>query len=163
MSKPIISAIAIMGARTHAIGNDNKLIWDIPDDLKRVKEITRGHPLIMGRKTHEAIGRPLPGRANIVVTRQKDYTSPGTIVVHSVEEALEEAKKHDDEEIFIFGGQQIYEQTLPHAQRLYLALVDSDAEGDSFFPDYSEFSKETYRENREHNGLKYSWINLERE
>jgi len=164
MKQPIISAIAAFGARTRALGKDNKLIWDMPKDRKRYNKITTGHPLIMGRKTYESIGRPLPKRTNIVVTRNPDYKAPGCIVVHSLDEALEKARELDEEEIFINGGGFIYRDALPITDRLYLTLVDSDEEGDAFFPEYeTEFTKEISREEGEENGIHYTYLTLERE
>ncbi|MEX0934789.1 MAG: dihydrofolate reductase [Candidatus Paceibacterota bacterium] len=166
MNTPIISAIAAIGENTRALGKDNDLLWRIPDDHKRLKKITMGHPLIMGRKTWESIPekyRPLPGRTNIVLTRNEKYSAPGAILAHSLKDALDRAREEDNEEIFIFGGEKIYTQALPQTQRLYLMLVDSDKEGDTFFPDYSEFTKETFRKEGEHEGIKYTWVNLERE
>lgn len=160
----MISAIAAL-SNDRSIGLDNQLLWNIPADLKRFKEITDGHPVIMGRKTWESIPekfRPLPNRTNIIVTRQNDFQTLGTLVAHSIEDAFKKAEEIDREEIFVIGGQQIYEQALPKIQKLYLTLVDSDKKGDTFFPDYSEFSKETFREEKDHDGLTYTWINLER-
>lgn len=161
----MISAIAALSENDRSIGLNNQLLWNIPDDLKRFKELTVEHPVIMGRKTWESIPekfRPLPDRTNIVVTRQTDFSAPGAVVVSSLDEAFERAEEIDPEEIVVIGGEQIYEQALPKIQKLYLTLVDSGEKGDTFFPDYSEFSTETFREEREHNGLRYTWINLER-
>ncbi len=156
-----ISAIAAIGTN-RVIGRGNDLIWKIPDDLTRFREITKGHPVIMGRRTFESIGRPLPDRENIVITREKDYAPEGVLVVYSVEEALKKARESKNEEVFVIGGGEIYKQMLPYTDKLYLTIIDATAEGDTFFPDYSEFKKETFREERDYNGLKYTWINLER-
>lgn len=164
--KPKVSIVVAMSKNRRAIGSGGKLLWHIPDDLKRFKEITRGHPVIMGRKTFESIisylGKPLPGRSNIVVTRNKDYHFEGTIIVHSLEEALNRARELDTEEIFIGGGSEIYKQVLPYADRLYLTLVDDEPEADSFFPDYSEFTHVIEKETRDRDGLVYEWLTLER-
>jgi dihydrofolate reductase len=166
MNKPLISAVVAIGAKDRSIGASNRLLWHILEDMKRFRDITMGHPVVMGRKTYESLPdkfRPLPGRENIIITRDADYTAPGARVTHSLEEAMKLAKTLDDEEIFIGGGQQIYEQALPQIDKLYLTIVESDKTGDTFFPAYEDqFPKETFREEREHDGLKYTWINLER-
>ena len=156
-----VSAIVAI-SKNNVIGRDNNLIWRIPDDLKRFKNLTMGHPIIMGRKTFESIGKRLPGRTNIIVTRNKKFFGDGLVVVHSVEDALNKAKELDDGEIFIIGGGEIYKQTLPYTDKLYLTLINDAADGNVFFPDYREFTKETFREEREFEGLKYTWVDLER-
>ena len=152
----------------HAIGKDNHLLWYIPDDLKRFKALTLGHPVIMGRKTFEsilsALGKPLPGRTNIVITRNTGYRHEGATIAHSLEEAIAKAREIDSEEIFIGGGSEIYRQALSYVDRLYLTLIDDEKDGDAFFPEYEkEFTKKTLEEERDWNGLKYRWVNLERE
>src|SRR3989344_279751 len=109
MKKPIISIIAAI-SENGVIGNENKLLWHIPEDMKRFKEKTFGHPVIMGRKTYASIGHPLSNRTNIIVTRNKTYRVYGGKVVHSIEAAIEEAKKYEQDEIFVIGGGQIYTQ-----------------------------------------------------
>lgn len=118
----------------------------------------------MGRKTFESIGRPLPGRTNIVVTRDTDWKKEGAMVVHSLEAALTKAKEVDQTDIFIIGGGEIYRQALPYTDRLYLTRVDAEESGDVFFPSFeSEFTRETFREERvTPEGLKYTWVDLER-
>lgn len=150
------------------MGKDNKLIWKIPDDLKRLKALTTGHPVIMGRKTFDSvvayIGKPLPDRPNIVVSRDTSWKHEGVVVAHTVEDAINEAQKLDHDEIFIIGGTQIFESALPHIEKLYLTLIDAEADADSFFPPYeTEFTKKVFEETREWNGLKYSWVDLEKE
>lgn len=146
--------------RNLAIGCNNKLIWDIPNDLQHFKEITLGHAVVMGDRTYESIGRPLPGRKNIVVTLDENYQAPGCEISHSLENILEDAKK-SDEEIFIIGGATIYRLSLPHANKLYLTLVDdAPDDADVFFPDFSEFKNEISREEHEENGLKYAFVEL---
>jgi dihydrofolate reductase len=170
MQKARVSIAVALGRdrkNNHVIGHGNGLLWRIPDDLKRFKELTMGHPVIMGRKTFESIlaslRKPLPGRTNIVVTRDQNYTPEGAVVAHSLEEALEKAHMIDKEEIHIGGGAQLYEQAFPFVDRLYLTLIDDIKEGDTFFPPYEkEFTKKTFEEDREYNGLKYKWVNLER-
>lgn len=166
----MISIIAALG-KNRVIGKENKLLWHIPEDLKRFKTLTLGHPVIMGRKTFEsiiaALGKPLPGRTNVVVSRSikdRPLWSGGDVpVVNSIEEALAKASALDSEEVFIGGGGQIYEQALPHADRLYLTLIDDEKEGDSYFPDYEKlFTKKNSEEAHEDNGLKYRFVTLER-
>ena len=162
-----ICAVVAIG-KNRELGKEGKLLWHIPDDLKRFKELTLGHPIIMGRKTFESIlgytqGKPLPGRTNIVVTRDADWTYEGVTVVSSLEEGIAKAKDLDAEEIHIGGGAQIYEQALPYIDKLYLTLIDDEKEADSFFPPYEkEFTKKVFEEAREWNGLKYRWADLER-
>jgi len=161
-----ISVIVAIG-RDRAIGKDNELLWRIPDDLKRFKALTDRHPVIMGRKTWESLPekfRPLPNRTNIVITRDSAYNAPGAVLAQSFPEALSLARDADGaEEIFAIGGQQVYECTLPFAHRLYLTVIHDQKEGDAFFPRYEEeFTKETAREEREWNDLRYTWLDLER-
>jgi len=163
---PKISIVAAIG-RNREIGHGNELLWHIPADLKRFKQLTLGHPVILGRKTFESIvnylGHPLPGRTNIVVTRDGEYAFEGTVVVHSLEEAIEKAKEIDQTEIFIGGGANLWEQSLPLVTCLYLTLIDDEKEGDTFFPEYEkEFTKKIFEEAHEHEGLKYTWVTLER-
>lgn len=162
----IVVAVGRDGQHNHVIGNGNELLWHIPDDLKRFKALTLGHPIIMGRKTFESLPpkvRPLPGRTNIVVTRDVHWSHEGVITAHSIEDALAKARDIDHEEIFIGGGTQIYEHALPQVDRLYLTLIDDEKEGDAYFPPYEkEFTKKLAIESREFNGLKYEWVTLER-
>lgn len=167
MNKPRICIVVAIG-RNRELGKEGKLLWHIPDDLKRFKELTRGHPIIFGRKTFESVlgynkGKPLPERTNIVVTRDSAYQYEGALVAHSLEEAIEMAKEIDPEEIHIGGGSQLYEQALPQIDKLFLTLIDDDKEADTFFPPYEkEFTKKTFEEKREWNGIRYKWVDLER-
>jgi dihydrofolate reductase len=147
-----------------AIGKGPELLVRISDDLKRFKAITTGHTVIMGRKTYESIGRPLPNRTNIVISRNADFKPDGMIVCASLEEALKKSREIEKGEIFIIGGGEIYKQALPFTDKLYLTLFKTEKEGDVFFPDYSEFTKETFREERvdEKTGIAYAWTDLER-
>lgn len=152
-----------------ALGIKNGLLWHIPDDLKRFKTLTTGHPVIMGRVTFESIikilGKPLPNRTSIVVTRSSTslgVNDPNVMYVNSLDEALARAKELD-EEIFVIGGAQIYEQALPLTDKLYLTLIDDEKEADAYFPEYEHlFTKIISEESREHEGLKYKWVDLER-
>ncbi|MDP3996509.1 MAG: dihydrofolate reductase [bacterium] len=172
--KPKISIVVAVTKKDAAIGNGGKLLFHISDDLKRFKRLTLGHPIIMGRKTYESIGRPLPGRTNIIVTRNSEFKAEGCIVAGSLEGAIMKGEEtalrqaqgdNKNPEVFVIGGSEIYKQALPYTDKLYLTLVDSDAEGDVFFPDWrKDFTKETFREDRfdEKTGLKYTWVDLER-
>lgn len=166
MQKPVIAAIAAIG-KNRVLGKENKLLWQIPDDLKRFKALSEGHPIILGRKTFESIvgylGKPLPNRLNIIVTHDRAWHYDGVETATTVEEAIEKAKAVDSEWITVGGGAQIYALALPYITRLCMTLIDDEAEGDSFFPAYeTTFTKEVFREDREWNGLKYSWVDLER-
>lgn len=140
LGKHTLSLIVAMG-ENRAIGKDNKLPWYLPADLKHFKNITSGHAIIMGRKTHESIGKPLPNRVNIVVTKNKQYFSPGCFTATSLEEAItiaEQETQTDNNEIFVIGGASIYEQALPSADRIYLTIVHHDFDGDTYFPNLKE-------------------------
>jgi dihydrofolate reductase len=156
-----VSAIAAM-SRNRIIGKDNQLPWKLPEDLKYFKKVTLGHCVIMGRKTFDSVGRPLPGRENIVISRQPGYSLPafGTqtvAVFSSLEQALDfcrakQAKEQKSEEVFIVGGSEIYRYALEHSliDRIYLTLIDQLFEGDAFFPEYNaEQFLETSRDDRE--------------
>jgi dihydrofolate reductase len=163
MERPVISIIAALG-RHRELGMKNELLWRIPDDLKRFKTLTMGHAIIMGGNTFLSIGKPLPGRTNIVATRVPLPHHEGAIVVSSMEDAITEAKAVEEEEIFVIGGAQIYAAALPFADVLHLTLIDDEKEGDVFFPPYEDqFTKKTSEESGEWNGLKYRWVDLERE
>jgi len=127
-------SIIVAMAKNRVIGADNKIPWKLSADLKRFKDITMGHHLIMGRKTWESIGRPLPGRTTVVITRQQDYAAPGALVAASLDAAI--AACGDDSEIFVIGGAQLYAAALPRADRLYLTLVDAEIAGDTRMPDF---------------------------
>ncbi|HVG58887.1 MAG TPA: dihydrofolate reductase [Hyalangium sp.] len=127
-----LSAIVAM-ARNRVIGANNQLPWRLPADLARFKRLTMGHTLVMGRKTYESIGRPLPGRTMVVVTRQHGYAPQGVKVAHSVDEAL--ALAQGDDEVFIIGGAELFAQTMNRLDRLYLTLIEREIPGDTFFPE----------------------------
>jgi dihydrofolate reductase len=151
MTRPLALIAAI--AENGVIGRDNRLIWRIRSDLRRFRDLTWGKPMIVGRKTYESIGKPLPGRETIVVTRARSFAEPGVQVAHDIDEAIaradEIAERLGAAEIAVAGGAEIYRQTLPRAQRLYLTFVHAEPEGDVLFPsfDRSEF-RETRREYR---------------
>lgn len=161
-NKPKISAIAALGRNTRVLGKDGDLVWKIDGDLPRFKKLTTNHPIIMGRKTYESIGRALPNRKNIVVTRSSNFNADGVVVVNSKEDALTEAGVDELDEIFIIGGGEIYKMFLPDTDRLYLTLVDSDDPGDTFFPDYPEFNKIIKREEVASGDLNTEFIILEK-
>lgn len=131
----MINIIAAMG-KNRVIGKDNKLPWHISDDLKNFKKLTSGNVVVMGRKTFESIGKPLPNRVNIVISSSMPETE-GIIVCHDIPSALEKARSYN-KEIFIIGGATIYQQTIPWADRMYLSYVKGDYDGDAFFPEYDE-------------------------
>ena len=156
----IIVAIAENGV----IGDKNALLWNIKEDMRRFRTTTTGHPVVMGRKTFESIGRPLPKRTNVVVTRGGDSEFEGCLVAHSLEEAV--AMFPADEEVFIIGGAQIYSQALAIADKLYLTIVHRDYEGDTSFPeiDYSEWrevAREEFSKGEEYDAP-FTFIDLER-
>lgn len=158
---PKVSLIAAIASENRAIGFNGRLIFHIPEDLKRFKEITTGHPIIMGRKTFESIGMPLPNRTNIIITHDIDYMAEGCTIANSLEEALRLAQ--GDDEIFIIGGGQIYKEAIGMADKLYLTIVEGSPEADTFFPDYSDFKKVINEENHvSDEGIKYKFIDLEK-
>lgn len=160
--KERVSIIVALSRKRRAIGNNNQLLWRLPGDLPRLKKITMGHPLIMGRKTFESIGRPLPGRTNIVLSRNTNFKPEGVVVCRDIEEALRVATTENTGEIFVFGGANIYELALPFVTRLYLTLVDDEPEADAFFPDFSEFSKPIEHESHKELSPSFEYITLER-
>lgn len=164
--------IALMWAmaRNGVIGRDNKLPWYLPEDLKYFKRVTTGKPVIMGRKTYDSIGRPLPNRTNIVVTRDASLTVPGVKVVTSLDDALDLARAEsvisDVEEVIVMGGAEIYAQALPYADRLYVTLVHAEVEGDAVFPpidldEYQELAREDFKAEGP-NPYDYSFVVYER-
>jgi len=158
-------------SRNRVIGRNNALPWHLPEDLKYFKRVTMGKPIIMGRKTWESIGRPLPGRSNIVITRQSDYAVPnGVKVVASLEEALRMAENicliEGGDEAVVIGGAEIYAAALPQAQRLYLTQVHAEVQGDAFFPEFDimqwhELGREDFAAAGP-NPYDYSFVILER-
>ncbi|MBS0365040.1 MAG: type 3 dihydrofolate reductase [Proteobacteria bacterium] len=131
--QPQISLIVAM-AQNGVIGRNNTLPWHLPGDLQRFKTVTLGKPILMGRRTYESIGRALPGRRNLVLTRDARWSAPGVIVVHCMEEALRAAS--DAAELVVIGGTELFRQVLPYAQRMYLTHVHADVPGDTYFPDF---------------------------
>ena len=158
-----LSIIAAMSAN-RVIGSHNDLPWRLPADLKRFKSLAMGHHLIMGRKTFESIGQPLPGRTTVVVTHQTGYAPEGVLVAHSVEQALQMAA--GDDEVFVAGGAQIYQQMFPRADRLYLTSIHEEFEGDTDFPEFEEsdwqLNSEEKHEPDEKNLYPYTFLIYER-
>lgn len=130
----IISLIAAMD-KNRGIGKNNTLPWHLPSDLKRFKRLTMGHHLMMGRKTYETIGKPLPGRVMIIVTRQKGYHAEGCIVVNSIQQAIIEAENHQEEELFVIGGGEIFRQIIDRADKIYLTNVHAEVDAYVYFPE----------------------------
>lgn len=148
-----ISMIAAID-NNRGIGKDNKLLWHIPEDLKRFKKLTSGHPIIMGYNTYLSIGKSLPNRVNIILSRKKFLTINEVIVKSSIEDAIETACQIDKNEIFIIGGGQVYKQAIKYSAKLYLTLVNDICEADTYFPDYSDFtiiSREDIKSNKLYN------------
>lgn len=144
--------IVVATAENRAIGLNGKMPWHIPEDLKYFKAVTSGHPIIMGRKTFQSIGRPLPGRTNIVITRDQDYQAEGITVTHSLEQAIETAKTVAQSdglsEIMVIGGAEIYALALPYTTRIHRTEIHAETEGDAFFPelvasDWQEISRKS--------------------
>ena len=157
-----ISLVAAMG-RNRVIGNKGKLPWHMPADLKYFRDKTKGKPVIMGRKTFDSMGKLLPNRTNIILTRDRHYKADGCIVADSADEALKSAGNAG--EIMVIGGQKIFEQFMPIADRIYLTIIHADFEGDAYFPKYGKEWKEASRERHnadEKNPYNYDFIVLEK-
>lgn len=128
-----MATIIVAMGKNNEIGKDNELLWHLPKDLKHFKNLTSGHPIIMGRKTYESIGKPLPNRTNIVISRKKDWFEEGILIVGSIKEAIKFAKKIDPD-FYIIGGGTIYEQTMEKADKLEVTIVDATLDADTYFP-----------------------------
>jgi dihydrofolate reductase len=147
-----LSLIVAM-AKNRVIGADNRIPWHLPNELKLFKSLTMGHHIVMGRRTYESIGRLLPGRTSVIVTRQPEYDVPGAIVVHSLKEALSAAA--GDSETFVIGGAELFRETLPIADRIYLTVVDAEPEGDTLMPafdarDWQESDSRSFMPDQKH-------------
>ena len=164
----MISIIAVIG-KNRAIGKNNQLLWHIPEDMQHFKEKTMGKTVVMGDRTFLSIGKPLPGRKNVVVTLDSAFKvapyagrrrADGVEISHSLDDILQKAKKSPSE-IFIIGGGQIYAKSLPHADKLYLTIVDdSHNDADTYFPDFSGFSREVRREEHDNGEYKFTFLEL---
>lgn len=160
MQISIIVAVSDNGV----IGKDNQLIWRLPDDLKRFKRLTLGHPMIMGRKTYDSIGKPLPGRTSIVISRNPDLAIEGVLVANSLSEAIEKARLTGTDEAFIIGGGNIYEQSLDMADKIYLTEVHTVIQGDTFFQMpvkelWQEIERTTHPEDERHS-FSFDFVDL---
>ncbi|MEG0762025.1 dihydrofolate reductase [Chryseobacterium piscicola] len=160
-----MTTIVVAMGEKNEIGVDNKLLWHLPKDLKHFKELTSGYPIIMGRKTYESIGKALPNRTNIVVSRKKNWFQEGILIVGSIKEAVKFAKKIDDN-IFIIGGGNIYEQTIEIADRLEVTLVKAQLDADTFFPKIDtkiwKLTEDVFHEKDEKNNYDFSFQTYER-
>lgn len=154
-------SIIVATSKNRVIGNNNSLIWKLPSDLKRFKQITTDNTIVMGRKTYESIGKPLPNRRNIIITRDTNYLVDNCEIVNSLEEALMLCNN----DCFIIGGGEIYKQSIDIADKIYLTLVQEDFEGDTYFPEIGKEWTKVFREDYEgdeKNEHKYSFIDYER-
>ena len=167
MNSPRLSLIAAVGVKNRDIGLNNQLLWHLPEDLKHFKDLTVGHTVVMGYKTYQSIGRPLPGRTNIVISQDRVPPPPGCLLFHSIPEALAQGRAAESGkakgELFVIGGGQIYRQTIDLAERLYLTIVKDEREGDTFFPDYCQFTKKVSEECANHSNPPFCFVILERE
>lgn len=158
-------SIIVAKSKNNVIGKDNKLIWNIPDDLKRFKKLTTNHTIIMGRKTFESLGRVLPNRKHIVLTNDKRYTvdNPNVQIIHDVEELSK--YEEDNQEHFVIGGAMIYKLLLPKCNRLYITEIDEKFEGDTFFPEIKQAEWKIVKKEegpQDDNTFKYYYIDYER-
>jgi dihydrofolate reductase len=165
-----VSIIVAIG-KNREMGKNGKIPWHISEDFKRFKQITLGHPVIMGRKTWESLPvKPLPNRYNIVITRDSEFKPTGAIVCNSIENAINKAQEmlkqvqHDtkEEEVFIIGGGQIFEQAMPLVNKLYLTIIDRNFDADIFFPDYSDFKKVVFEKASQEGEYRYKFVDLEK-
>jgi dihydrofolate reductase len=157
-------SIIVALSENNVIGRDNGLPWRLSADLKRLKALTMGHHIIMGRRTWQSLGKPLPGRVNVVITRDKNFSAEGAVVVHSLNEALNVSK--DDEEIFIFGGGKVFSEALPLVNRILMTIVHTSIDGDTHFPvldkkEWKDISRESHSAD-DKNEFDYSFVTLER-
>ncbi len=158
-SKWTICLIAAL-SENRVIGHKGKIPWYIPEDLKRFKRLTQNHAVIMGRKTYESIGKRLPNRTNIIVTRDPQFMAKNCVVVHSINDAIMAANRLSPGEIFFIGGGVIFDEAIKLADRLYLTIVKGTFEGDAYFPIYSDFSKKTYSEKGKSGEYEYEFVDL---
>ena len=157
-----ISLIAAI-SKNRVLGKNNDLIWKIPEDLKRFRELTENHAVIMGRKTFESIGRALPRRANIIITRDPNFKAADCVIVHSLDQAIAAAQgQNPDNEIFVIGGGQIFNEAIKIADKLYLTIINQEAEGDVYFPEYPGFKVVKKGEDKLFQGIHYWHEDLEK-
>lgn len=162
MNNPKISIICAI-AENRAMGKNNQLLWHIPEDFKHFKEKTSGHVIVMGQKTYESIGKPLPNRTTIVLSNDPDCNIEGVIMARSFDEVFEKAREIEKEEVFICGGGSVYAQTIDMADKLYLTIVEANPDADTFFPEYSQFTKVASEKNGNDENYKYKFLELEKE
>lgn len=159
-----IAAVAAM-AENRVIGKDNQLPWHLPEDLKRFKQVTLGHPVIMGRKTFDSMGKPLPKRVNLVITRQEGHMIDGAQVFNSLDRAIEWCRSKiatQDEEIFVIGGAELWRAAWPELDRIYLTVIHKEFEGDTYFPEFDWNDWEvTFKENHS-DPIPYTFYTLDR-
>lgn len=163
MTLSIIAAVAT----NNVIGRDNQLPWHLPADLKRFKQLTSGHHLLMGRRTFESVGTPLPGRITVVISRDRAYAPPGVAMARSFDEAVGKAEATGDPEIFVGGGTEIFRQALHRADRMYLTRVHAEPQGDTYFPEFDDVNEwqlvdSEHYEADERNPYPYSFLTYER-
>ena len=162
----MIISIIVAYAKNRAIGKDNQMIWRLSTDLKRFKRLTSGHHILMGRKTFESLGKPLPNRTNIVITRNPDFEYEGVLVFSDMDEAVKHCQKAGEDELFIIGGGEIYKQMIPEAERMYITKVLATPDADTFFPDFEESEWEVTSEEAhlpdEKNDHAFIFVDLER-
>jgi dihydrofolate reductase len=158
-------AIVVAASENNVIGKDNQLIWHLPADLRYFKNLTMGHPILMGRKTYDSIGKPLPGRTTVIITRQHNLQVPDCIVTNSLDEAIAEAQKID-QDVYIIGGAEIYKQAITKADTIYLTRVHHYFDGDAYFPELAKNEWEAIssedHESDDKNKYSYSFITLKR-
>ncbi|MCF2442827.1 dihydrofolate reductase [Dyadobacter sp. CY345] len=160
----MLLSIIVAVSENGVIGLNNQLIWRLPDDLKRFKQLTLGHPIIMGRKTFESIGKPLPGRQSIIITRDKNFSFEGTVVVNSLADAIEAAKKTETEEAFVIGGGDIYRQVQDICDKLHITEVHTQSNGDTFFqienPELWQESERIHHEADEKHDFSFDFVDM---
>ncbi|MGY4689062.1 dihydrofolate reductase [Salibacterium sp. K-3] len=161
----MISFVAAMDEK-RLIGADGSMPWHLPNDLKHFKQVTYGSPVIMGRRTYESIGKALPGRKNVVLTSDTSYEAPGCDILHSLKELQVLAEKNPEEELFVIGGEGVFEQTLPLASRMYLTIIHEHFRGDTYFPAWDEHEWRVVEEKEgaveEKNRYPHTFLTLER-
>ena len=158
-------SIIVAKSENNVIGKDNGLIWKLSSDMKLFRNLTTGHPIIMGRKTYDSIGKPLPGRLNIVITRQK-IEIDGVVIANSLEKAIKMAEETNDKEVFVIGGGEIYKEALLIADHLYVTEVKANVQGDTFFPEIDSKiwnpSKRLFSEKDEKNDFDFEFVEYSR-
>jgi dihydrofolate reductase len=162
MYNPKISIICAI-AENRAIGKNNQLLWHIPEDFKHFKETTSGHVIVMGQKTYESIGKPLPNRTTIVLSNDPEFNIEGVVIARTFEEVFQKARELEKEEVFICGGGSVYAQTIDQADKLYLTVVEGNLEADTFFPEYAQFTKIISERKSSDENFKYTFLELEKE